>query len=488
MRSRPPARALFVLVLGAAVAAGCHRSPAPPRAPARPRHASPKGHPGRRAAPKAAAPAPSPVLLGVDASLRLTPGTVIATAGARKIHLAEVDQAAAGPLAAAVDRFTDQVEALRLSALKRHVDEGLLDAEAKRRHLAGRAALVKQIIARVPAPAKAEVARYAADVEALLAAQGAPADKRRYIIQQSLLVQDRRLAIDAVLRKLRAKAHVVIGIPLRRFHVDPIGPSAGPKDAAVTVVAFTDPTGVRCRALRPLLEAVRRTYGSRVRIVYRADPRAGHGSAEKVAEAAACAAAQGKFFRYRARVYASQGPGTSSALDPKALGALAAKVPGLDAHAFATCLASGRMKAKVAADVAAAKAAGVTEVPTLFVDGIRLVGLRPLAAIDGLIDGELTRDRKAKRRPAPVALATPVAGVDARFGVAPGTVVATSGGRTTTLAEVDRLAGRRLADLERAFVDEVEGIRRGAVKRLAGGGKAKVEDRLPGGVIRPPRH
>ncbi len=86
--------------------------------------------------------------------------------------------------------------------------------------------------------------------------------------------------------------------------------------------------------------------------------------AAPAAEAVACAAEQGKAWALIDAVYGKQ-----KELAPEVLPALE-KAAGLDLKALGACVAAGRGKAVVDADVKAAEAANVRGTPTVFVNGL----------------------------------------------------------------------------------------------------------------------
>ena len=64
---------------------------------------------------------------------------------------------------------------------------------------------------------------------------------------------------------------------------------------------------------------------------------------------------------------------------------------GLDAAKFDECLASGRMAAKVQADLEAGRTIGVNGTPAFFINGRELSGAVPFEQFKALIDDELAR-------------------------------------------------------------------------------------------------
>jgi len=102
-----------------------------------------------------------------------------------------------------------------------------------------------------------------------------------------------------------------------------------------------------------------------------------------VAEAARCAGEQGKFWEYHDALFADQ-----SKLK-EAEPAAHARTLGLDENSFQSCLASGKYKAKVEADLQDGSKAGVAGTPGFFINGVFLSGAQPQSAFEKIIDNQL---------------------------------------------------------------------------------------------------
>ena len=146
----------------------------------------------------------------------------------------------------------------------------------------------------------------------------------------------------------------------------------GRADAAHTVVIYTDFECPFCRRMHQLLRAVQPTAD--VRWVYRHFPLPSHAAAPAAAEAAECAAEQGRFWEYADALFARQ----DSLGDSTVFAGIASELH-LDASRFAACRGSGRVAAVVAAQRDEGGSRGLTGTPTLYVDGWRMDGV-PTAA------------------------------------------------------------------------------------------------------------
>jgi rhodanese-related sulfurtransferase len=139
-----------------------------------------------------------------------------------------------------------------------------------------------------------------------------------------------------------------------------------------------------CGQVEETARQVRAKYGSRIRYVFREFPvNVIHPQAEKAAEAAECAAEQGKFWEAVNKLYAEQ-----EDLSEPALERYAAEL-GLDTNRFHQCLASGAEAARVQRDLDDGHALGVRGTPTFVIGRQMIEGPLPLAQFSQLIDQQL---------------------------------------------------------------------------------------------------
>ena len=125
------------------------------------------------------------------------------------------------------------------------------------------------------------------------------------------------------------------------------------------------------------------TYGDRIHFVYRNYPLPSHPNAQPAAEAAACAAEQGKFWEYHNRLFEHQDKLSDTDLKDHA------SALGLDSGKFTTCVNTHKFQNDIGADIAAANDVGVTGTPAFFVNGRPLDGAQPFEAFKQMIDEEL---------------------------------------------------------------------------------------------------
>lgn len=271
-------------------------------------------------------------------------------------------------------------------AFEDEISERLFEKEAARRGVTVAELRTEEIEKKVPAPSDEEVrAIYDANASEI----GVPYEIALEPIRRQMLEQAREESERAFVEKLREGAIVEYKLPvpaLPRFDVaEGGGYAAGPEDAKITIVAFSDFQCPYCAQGRRLIDDLERLYPNQVRVVFRDFPLSQHPRARAAARAAFCAGEQGKFWPYHDKLFDNQ-----QALADADLTRHAQEL-GLSMDAYNACLTSERPAAAVSAHEAAGMALGVQGTPSLFVNGIKLIGLLPLPVMQSLIDSEITR-------------------------------------------------------------------------------------------------
>ena len=140
----------------------------------------------------------------------------------------------------------------------------------------------------------------------------------------------------------------------------------GPADAAVTLVQYGDYECPYCGAAYPVIKEVQARMGERLRFVFRNFPiSTSHPHAERAAEAAEAAAAQGKFWPMHDLLYENQRD-----LRDRALHAYAEQL-GLDVDLFDKELAEHVHADRVHEDFMSGVRSGVNGTPTFYINGVR---------------------------------------------------------------------------------------------------------------------
>lgn len=153
---------------------------------------------------------------------------------------------------------------------------------------------------------------------------------------------------------------------------EPVGSrdhATGPATAPVTLVEYGDYECPYCGEAHPVVKAILQQVGEQLRFIFRHFPLATmHPHAERAAEAAEAAGAQGKFWRMHDMLFEHQ-----DALDDQDLVAYAAAI-GLDTARFADELDRHVYAPRVREDFLSGAYAGVNGTPTFFINGQRYDG------------------------------------------------------------------------------------------------------------------
>ncbi len=204
---------------------------------------------------------------------------------------------------------------------------------------------------------------------------------------QNFIVKQRRTEQQARNRQQLEKIKYLRPVDAKLDHI------LGNPDAPITLVEYSDFECPFCKRFHPTVVDLLKNNPDKLRWVYRHYPLEFHNPvAQRQAEASECVAEIGgndAFWRYSDLLYkrtASNGKGFP--LDK--LQPLAEEI-GVDGRAFAECMQSERMVARVQRDIQNGNAIGVSGTPAAFIlndsGGVRVVaGAQPLARLQQLVD------------------------------------------------------------------------------------------------------
>lgn len=286
---------------------------------------------------------------------------VVARVGNHSITLLEAEREVALPLY----QLDQQRSQLLLYAVQKLIDAELLRIEATR---TGKT--VEQLVGRPSSSFRSDTANR-------LAAQLPIFDNTKALIERQ----------QAMIVALRRQTSIQVDLPRITSPVLAISsdddPSTGPASAPVTIIEFSDFQCPFCKQSASVVKEVLSAYGEKVRFVYRDYPAPNHIHAKQAAEAAQCAAAQGKFWAYHDLLFEHQQAG--SGWDFNRL----AQQTSMDITAFSLCLDTHEYALEVESDLRDALNVGVTNTPTFFINGRPLIGARSFEDFKLLIDAAL---------------------------------------------------------------------------------------------------
>ena len=169
----------------------------------------------------------------------------------------------------------------------------------------------------------------------------------------------------------------------------------GNKNAKLSLVEYSDLECPFCKRFHPTMQELMKTYGDKIRWVYRHFPLSFHANAQKEAEATECIAelrGEDAFWTYVDKIFEkTTSNGTGFALDQ--LGPLAAEV-GVNQSAFQSCLDGGKYAQLVKDQIADGTTGGVSGTPSTFLIDASgksqvIVGAQPIESFKTAIDAAL---------------------------------------------------------------------------------------------------
>ncbi|MFO0758465.1 MAG: thioredoxin domain-containing protein [Byssovorax sp.] len=166
------------------------------------------------------------------------------------------------------------------------------------------------------------------------------------------------------------------------------GPVKGSPDALVTIVQFSDFQCPFCSRVEPTIDEVVKSYGDKVRIIWRNNPLPFHPRAEPAAELAMEARAQKGdkgFWAAHDMLFKNQ----QKIADEDLLGY--AKELGLDVDKVKVAIKDKKYLASMSADQDLADDVQASGTPHFFINGRRLVGAQPVDKFKSVIDEEMKK-------------------------------------------------------------------------------------------------
>lgn len=279
-------------------------------------------------------------------------------------------------------RSTQQRYQLQRLKLDELINEKLLQREAAQRGISVQRLIEAEVKDKVRVTNQEVEAFYRERKDSVPAPEPVAKQAFRQYLEQQREVELTKQLVDSLRSRAQVQVHLEAP-PIDEYFVVPGAPFRGPKNAPVTIVEFSDFQCPLCAKAQAVLQEVLAAYPQEVKLVYRHFPPERNPQAKLAAEAAECAAQQGRFWEYHDQVFAH-----ASQLSPAGLQTLAETLR-LDLQAFSTCLDAGKAQARVAEDLADARGAGLTETPTFFINGRIVEGAPPLATFKKMIDQQL---------------------------------------------------------------------------------------------------
>jgi protein-disulfide isomerase len=320
-----------------------------------------------------------------QAAQKQDPSTPVAKIAGKVVTAGELDELVKKDLTQLEQQYQEQRYQLRRNALEAMLRQRAFDDRAKAKGVTRDELVNQEVVAKIPEPSEEEI-RALYDRAKAGGQQLPPLDQVKGDIARFIKNQKGQGALAEYYDQLKKEMAIEILLPPYeppKVAVDATGPSKGPQNAPVTIVEFSDYECPYCVRAEETVKEVLATYPGKVRLVYRDYPLPMHAKAPKAAEAAHCAADQGKYWEMHDKLLAN-----AQKLDVSDLKAHAREV-GLDGGKFDQCLDSSEKAKVVEGHKKAGEEAGVSGTPAFFINGRPLSGAQPLDAFKKVIDEEL---------------------------------------------------------------------------------------------------
>jgi protein-disulfide isomerase len=192
----------------------------------------------------------------------------------------------------------------------------------------------------------------------------------------------------AALAKLKADAKISYNLTVPRAEISlKETPGRGPANAKVAIVEYADFECPYCQQIQPALDKLEKEYGSKIAFYYKDTPLPMHANAQKAAEAAHCAEAQGKYWEYHDHLYKSKALGVD---DLKAH----ARTLKLDGEKFDACLDSNSKASVVKAQLDEGMGLKIEGTPSFFINGRFYQGNLSFDELKSVVEEELSISSK----------------------------------------------------------------------------------------------
>lgn len=284
-----------------------------------------------------------------------------------------------------------QIYAVRKAALDNLVTRAVLEDEARQRGISVEA-LKKELSSGEVKIDQAQVEQLYLENSSAFASMSPDEAKERLRLDLETQARMKRYRDAVAELKKAAKIDLRLEEPRLPVVVSNLEPMIGSKEAAVTIIEFSDFQCPFCRESQPVLKKILQNYGDRIRLIFKHLPLDIHDQAFASAQAAVCAGKQGRFWPYHDSLF------TSTDLSQGTLTKLASS-SGLDLPNFKACMSSEASRAAVVKDVSEAKLLGINSTPTFIVNGRLVEGALGFDDFKALIEQELKAAQKSVRAP-----------------------------------------------------------------------------------------
>jgi len=325
-----------------------------------------------------------------DSSHRRNEDPVVAEVGGTRILESELE----APLASRIYELQHEIYSLKLRRLEERIVKILLEKEAEKQGVSVTELVNESILSEGLTVSDSELNNYYLENRGDMPNWEGSEDQLRDLMREKLIQKKAYQMIIDYAQSIRTGYDVVVHLkepayPLTQVNVE-MDPVLGPTDAPVTVIEFSDYLCSACQKNHEVTRRIRERYAGKIRWIFKDFPFKGHELSGKAAEAAHCAADQGKFWEYQDRLYANKEELTVDILRNHA------KELQLDVKSFDECLEGGQYRSEIEEDIKHGREAGVDTTPTFIVNGRLIPGGLSYERFEGIIEKELEKIGKGQ--------------------------------------------------------------------------------------------
>lgn len=308
-----------------------------------------------------------------------TPDTVVASVNDVEITQKQVDDS----VSARIYPLQQQLYAIRKAALENLVVSKILESEAKTRGVSVEE-LRRQLTLGEIVVTGAQVEQAYTQNASFFAAMSP--DEARERLRLDLENQERMKHYRAALDVLRKKWAVRMNFAPPAFVSeldDGVSPAKGARNAAVTIVEFSDFECPYCKAVQRTLKDVLERYRDEVRLVFKHLPLEGHRNSMPAARAAHCACEQERFWQFHDALFGAK------ELSPAVFTQIANEL-GLGLPKFQQCLNAEQSRAAIVKDLETSRLLSIESTPSFVINGKLIQGALSFADFQKIIEQELS--------------------------------------------------------------------------------------------------
>lgn len=284
-------------------------------------------------------------------------------------------------------KLQQQIYELRAKGLESLIASRLLAGEAKSRGVSVQELIAAEIGPKVGAPTNKEISDFYSERKDRI---GKPLKEVRDEIVQILVRSKAQTHVQDLIDELQRVAEIEVFMDPPRLPVNLEDTRLrGPKNAAVTIVEFSDFQCPFCRRVQPVLADLNEQYQDSVRWGFKDLPLIDiHPEAMRAAQVARCAGEQGRFWEFRAKLFENE-------LFTDAKYTEIANELKLKPEPLLECANSGKYEQPVSLEAQEGRSLGIDGTPAILINGILVAGAREVEFYQRVIDRELKLAEKA---------------------------------------------------------------------------------------------